>query len=70
MENKETPNAEQLRALMTQNGLSRMQVADIMAVGKSTVDSWLAPASANCHRPLTDKKLRLFKKLVKADHEN
>ena len=53
-------NAAALRKLMDRNKLTRARVAELCVVGRSTVDSWLAPKEAASHRAMPDRAIDML----------
>lgn len=53
-------NADRLRQLMKKHDLTRKRVAELARRGVSTVDTWLAPATAKSYHPMPDNALALI----------
>lgn len=56
-----TSNRENLRALMTEHGLTRREVCALTHKGKSAVDAWLTEPGKGWSRPMPDAALELLK---------
>ena len=54
----------QLQALMDEHRLSRQQVADLLGVRKSAVDSWFFSTETQGHREMPAQSLQLLRLLV------
>ena len=54
----------QLQELMDEHSLSRQQVADLLGVRKSAVDSWFFSPDTQGHREMRAQSLQLLRLLV------
>ena len=54
----------QLQELMDEHSLSRQQVADLLGVRKSAVDSWFFSPDTQGHREMPAQSLQLLRLLV------
>lgn len=66
-----TPEKKQsaLRRLMRDHSLTRKELAKKAGYSKAAVDSWLAPADANCYVEIPDRTLEFVTMKVKGKGE-
>lgn len=65
MEPKPETNAEALRVLMRDHGLTQRRVADLCFVSRKTVESWLSKPCAPAHRAMPDRALSTLRLQLK-----
>jgi len=58
-------NAEILRQLMKDYGLTRKATATLMELPENTLDSWLKPEKNKSHRPMPDREISFIKCLLR-----
>ncbi len=58
-------NAETMKQLMKDYGLTRKKTADLMELPENTIDSWLKPDTSKSHRPLPNREISFLKCLLR-----
>lgn len=58
-------NREKLIALITDNGLERGEVADMVKVKRDVVDHWLASGESRHHETIPDMAIELLELKIK-----
>ena len=59
-------NAEQLRAIMSENKLKAADVAELIDVSLASVNAWLVHAGAGRHRPMKNRDLDYLQLKIKS----
>ena len=58
-------NADILKQLMKDYGLTRKETAELMEIPENTLDSWLKPDKNKSHRPMPDREISFIKCLLR-----
>ena len=58
-------NADTLKKLMTDYGLTRRETAELMELPENTLDSWLKPEHNKSYRPMPDREISFIKCLLR-----
>ena len=58
-------NAETMKQLMKDYGLTRKKTAELMELPENTIDSWLKPDTSNSHRSLPNREISFLKCLLR-----
>ena len=58
-------NADTLKLLMKDYGMTRKETAKLMELPENTLDSWLKPDDNKSYRPMPDREITFIKCLLR-----